>query len=254
ATQGAPWPGALHDAQAVARVCREHDRLLVLDAITAVGVHPLPQDEWGVDVIVCGSQKGLMAPPGLATVSIAPQARGRIDGDRLARCYFDLRRYRKQAPTGDPPWTAPVSLVLAVQEALRMIFDEGLDQVYARHRRVALATRAGARALGLELFPRDPSHAVTAVRAPAGMDAGVIIKHLKTAHGITVAGGQDRLKGQIVRVGHMGNSDAADNLGFLGPLEETMLALGLPVKPGAAAAAAVGELFPQLEPARAGRP
>jgi aspartate aminotransferase-like enzyme len=254
ATHSETSTGSLHDAQALARICREHERLFVLDAITGIGVHPLPQDEWGVDVIVCGSQKGLMAPPGLATVSIAPQARARIDGDRLPRCYFDLRRYRKQAPTGDTPWTPPVSLVLAVQEALHMIFEEGLDAVYERHRRVALATRAGARALGLELFPRDPSHAVTALRAPAGIDAGAIVKHLKSAHGITVAGGQDRLKGKIFRVGHMGSYDAADILGLLGALEETVLSLGLPVKPGAAAAAAAAELFPQPEPARAGRP
>ncbi len=245
--------GSLHDARELARVCREHDRLLVLDGITAVGVHPLPQDEWGVDVVVCGSQKGLMAPPGLATVSLAPRARARIEGERLPRCYFDLRRYRKGAPTGDTPWTPPVSLVLAVREALAMIFEEGLEAVYERHRRVALATRAGARALGLELFPRDPSHAVTAVRAPAGMDAGAVVKHLKAAHGITVAGGQDRLKGRIFRVGHMGNYDAADILGLLGALEETLLSLGLRVRPGAAAAAGLPELFPEPVPARSER-
>jgi aspartate aminotransferase-like enzyme len=251
ATHSETSTGSLHDAKELARACRELDRVLVLDAITSVGVHPLPQDEWGVDVVVCGSQKGLMAPPGLATLSLAPAARVRIEGERLPRCYFDLRRYRKSAPTGDTPWTPPVSLVLAVREALAMIFEEGLDAVYERHRRVALATRAGAGALGLSLFPREPSHAVTALRAPAGLDASAIIQRLRQAHGVVVAGGQDRLKGQILRIGHMGNYDAADILGLLGALEEALGSLGLRTKPGAAAQAAVAELFP--EPARTGR-
>jgi aspartate aminotransferase-like enzyme len=243
--------GSLHDARALAQACREHGRLLALDGITSVGIHELPQDEWGVDAVICGSQKGLMVPPGIATLSLAPQARERIEGQRLPRCYFDLRRYRKSLPTGDTPWTPAISLVLALDESLKMIFEEGLPAVHERHRRLALATRAGVKALGLELFPRAPSHSVTAVKAPAGHDASAVIKHLRAAHGITIAGGQDRVKGKIFRLGHMGNYDGADILGLLGALEETVASLGLPVREGAAMAAAAEQLYPQ--PARAGR-
>ncbi len=253
ATHSETSTGSLHDARALARLCREQGRLLALDAITSVGVHELPQDEWGVDVVVCGSQKGLMVPPGLATVSLSPSARERIEGERLPRYYFDLRRYRKGIPTGDTPFTPPIPLVLALQEALAMIFDEGLPAVYERHRQVALATRAGARGMGLELFPRDPSHAVTVIRPPAGIDASAIIQHLRREHGMVVAGGQDRVKGEIVRIGHMGQYDAADIMSLMGALEDTLAALGHSVKPGAATAAAQAQLYPEPAPAPAER-
>jgi aspartate aminotransferase-like enzyme len=241
ATQSETSTGALHDIEAIARVTRERGRRLVVDAITGIGVHPLPQDRWGVDVVVCGSQKGLMIPPGIATVSLAPWAKDLIEAQGLPRFYFDLRRYRKSAPLGETPFTPPVSLVLALEEALTMIAEEGLEQVHERHRRVALATRAGAKALGFGLFPSSPSHAVTALTPPAGIETSAIVKRLRETHGMVIAGGQDRLKGRIIRVGHMGAYDLADIDALLQALEECVAALGRPASGASPAARAAWE-------------
>ena len=226
ATQSETSTGALHDVEALARVTRERGRRLVVDAITGIGVHPLPQDRWGVDVVVCGSQKGLMIPPGIATVSLAPWAKDLIDAPGLPRFYFDLRRYRKSAPLGETPFTPPVSLVLALEEALAMIAEEGLERVHERHRSLALAARAGAEALGFKLFPSSPSHAVTALTPPPGLETSAIVKRLRDTHGMVIAGGQDRLKGKIIRVGHMGAYGLADIDALLEALEECVSALG----------------------------
>jgi aspartate aminotransferase-like enzyme len=228
ATHSETSTGALHDVESIARITRARGVRLVVDAITSIGVHPLPQDAWGVEVVVCGSQKGLMVPPGIATVSLAPWARGEIDGERLPRFYFDLRKARKSAPLGESAFTPPTSLVLALEEALGMIREEGLDRVLDRHRRLAHATRAGAEALGFTLFSSSPSHAVTALVPPPGIEAGALIKRLREAHGMVVAGGQDALKGRIVRVGHMGAYDLGDIHALLGALEACVVAMGRP--------------------------
>ena len=226
ATHSETSTGALNDVQALARITQARGRRLVVDAITSLGVHPLPQDDWHVDVVVCGSQKGLMIPPGIGTVSLAPWMADAIEGPRLPRFYFDLRKARKTAPAGETPWTPPVSLVLALEEALTMILrEERLSEVHVRHRRLALATRAGAQALGFSLFAADPSHAVTALVPPAGVDASALVKRLREVHGMVVAGGQDHLKGRIIRVGHMGAYDLADIHALLGALEECVGAL-----------------------------
>ena len=241
ATQSETSTGALHDVEALARITRERGRRLVVDAITGIGVHPLPQDRWGVDVVVCGSQKGLMIPPGIATVALAPWAKDLIEGPGLPRFYFDLRRYRKSAPLGETPFTPPVSLVLALEEALAMIAEEGLERVHERHRRVAHATRAGAKTLGFGLFPSSPSHAVTALTPPAGIETSAIVKRLRDTHGMVIAGGQDRLKGKIIRVGHMGAYDLADIDALLAALEECVAALGRPASGAVTAARAAWE-------------
>src|SRR5262252_2329158 len=228
--------GAIQDVEAMARITRPRDVRLIVDAITSIGIHPLPQDAWGVDVVVCGSQKGLMIPPGVASVSIAPWATSGIDQDGLPRFYFDLRKLRKSAPMGETPWTPPVSLVLALEEALTMIREEGVDQVYARHRRLALAVRAGVQALGFRLFAHPASHAVTAVTPPEGIDASAVVKRLRDVHGIVVAGGQDHLKGKIFRIGHMGAYDLGDVFTIIGALEECVAALGRPAPGGTEAA------------------
>jgi len=216
----------LHDAQGLARATRARGRRLVLDAITSIGVHPLPQDEWGVDVVVTGSQKGLMSPPGIATVSLAPWALDAIEGERLPRFYWDLRKARKNLPAGESAFTPAVSLVFAVGEALAMMKEEGLANVHARHRRLGAATRAGAQALGWTLFSKSPADSVTALEPPAGVDAAAVVKRLRVTHGITVAGGQDHMKGRMIRIGHMGAYDLSDIYVVLGALEECTRALG----------------------------
>ena len=216
----------LHDAQALAKATRSRGRRLALDAITSLGVHPLPQDEWGVDVVVTGSQKGLMSPPGIATVSLAPWALDAIEGERSPRFYWDLRKARKSLPAGESAFTPAVSLVFAVGEALTMMREEGLDQVHARHRRLGAAVRSGAQALGWTLFSRSPANSVTALEPPAGVDASAVIKRLRVTHGITVAGGQDHMKGKMIRIGHMGAYDLSDIYVVLGALEECTQAQG----------------------------
>lgn len=228
--------GAIHDIETIAKITRPRGVKLVVDAITSLGIHPLPQDAWGVDVVVCGSQKGLMIPPGLASVSLAPFALSAFEKDGLPRFYFDLRKARKTAPLGETPWTPPVSLVLALEEALAMISEEGLDNVHLRHRRLALSMRAGAQALGFKLFAANPSHALTALYPPDGVDASAVVKRLRDVHGIVVAGGQDHLKGKIFRIGHMGCYDLGDVFTMMGALEECAGALGRPAKGGTEAA------------------
>jgi aspartate aminotransferase-like enzyme len=238
ATHSETSTGALHDVEAVAKITRSLSRKLIVDAVTSVGVHPLPQDAWGIDAVVCGSQKGLMIPPGIATVALAPWAAGLIDGERLPRFYFDLRKARKSAPLGETAFTPPVSLVLALEEALTMIAEEGLDQVHHRHRRLAHATRAGAQALGFGLFPASPSHAVTALTPPQGIESGAVVKRLRDVHAMVVAGGQDQLKGKILRIGHMGAYQLEDIVAVIEALEECVAALGRPATGGASAARA----------------
>jgi aspartate aminotransferase-like enzyme len=235
ATHSETSTGAIHDAQALAHIVRERGRRLVLDAVTSLGVHPLPQDEWGVDAVVCGSQKGLMVPPGIATLSLAPRAAAAIEKG-LPRFYFDLRKARKSMVLGETAFTPPVSLVLALEESLAMIREEGLENVHARHRRLAHAARAGAQTLGFRVFPVSPSHAVTALRPPEGLEAPAIVKRLRERHGMVVAGGQDQLKGKILRIGHMGHYDLGDLHALLGALEECVGALGRPATGGVAAA------------------
>ena len=226
ATHSETSTGAIHDIESIARLTRARGVRLVVDAVTSLAVHPLEQDAWGVDVVVCGSQKGLMIPPGIATVSLAPKAAPWIEEPALPRFYFDLRKARKSLPLGETAFTPPVSLVLALEESLAMIREEGLAEVHLRHRRLAHATRAGAAALGFGLFPASPSHAVTALTPPAGIEVPALIQRLRERHGVVVAGGQDQLKGRILRVGHMGDYDLADIHVVLGGLEECVTALG----------------------------
>ncbi|HXS82752.1 MAG TPA: alanine--glyoxylate aminotransferase family protein [Methylomirabilota bacterium] len=227
----------LHDAQALAKATRARGRRIVLDAITSLGVHPLPQDEWGVDVIVTGSQKGLMSPPGIATVSLAPWALDAIEGERAPRFYWDLRKARKTLPLGESAFTPAVSLVFAVGEALTMMREESLQNVHARHARLGAAVRAGAEAIGWTLFSKSPANSVTALEPPAGVDASAVVKRLRETHGITVAGGQDHTKGKMLRIGHMGAYDLSDIYVVLGALEECTGALGRGSATGAIEAA-----------------
>lgn len=218
----------IHPVEAFAKITKARGRRLVVDAITSLGVHPLPQDAWGVDVVVCGSQKGLMVPPGLASVSLAPWAATAIDGAGLPRFYFDLRKARKNLAAGESAFTPAVSLILAMEEALAMIQEEGLDEVHRRHARLAAAVRRGATAIGFKLFSSSPANSVTALEPPAGVDASAVVKRLRDVHGMVVAGGQDHMKGKMIRIGHMGAYDLSDMYAILGALEECVAAFGRP--------------------------
>ncbi len=231
ATHSETSTGAVHDIQALAAIVRETGALLVVDAISSLGVMDLPMDAWGVDLVVAGSQKGLMLPPGLAFAALSDRAWARVPGARLPKYYFTFAGERKAIEKNQSAYTPAVSLVVGLRESLRLILAEGLPNLFARHERLARATRAGVQALGLELFADQPGAACTAVKAPAGIEGGAIVKGFRK-RGITIAGGQGTMKGKIFRIAHMGYVDAFDVVTALGALELILADLGYPVKFG----------------------
>jgi len=232
ATQSETSTGAVHDVQALAGIVRETGALLVVDAITSLGVMDLPMDAWGVDVVVSGSQKALMLPPGLAFAALSDKAWARVPEARLPKFYFNFARERKAIAENQSAYTPAVSLVVGLRESLRLILAEGLPNVFARHDRLARATRAGVQALGLTLFAAQPGAACTAVKAPGRTDGGAVVKGM-AKRGITIAGGQGSMKGAMFRISHMGYVDAFDVLTALGGLEMVLADLGHPVTLGA---------------------
>lgn len=241
--------GAVSDAEALAASIRAQageDVLLVLDAISSLGAAPMQADAWGWDSVVAGSQKALMVPPGLAFASISPRALERARETTAGRWYLDWPKavdaHRKTPPS--TPVTPALTIVLGLRVALGMMFDEGLDEVFARHVRLGRATRAAVAALGFELFSPDDdsSVALTAVRVPEGVDGTKIPAQLKQ-YGVTIAGGQDDLKGQIFRLGHCGWVNELDIVLMLAALERGLLELGVDIEPGAGVAAAQRSLL-----------
>lgn len=230
--------GAAHDIEGMAKVIREHDALFVIDAITGLGTMPLKIDEWGLDIVIGGSQKAFMIPPGLAFLSVSEKAWKRMDEAKNARFYFDLKRERKNAVNGESAWTPAVSLLLAMDEALKYIKGIGMDNLIRNAQMLAEATRAAAEALGLELFSgNNPGSSVTAIRAPQGMDSSVIVKDFRNRFGSIIANGQGTMKGQIFRVAHLGYFDFADLFAMVAELEIILAANGYPVTFGTGVAA-----------------
>lgn len=229
--------GVATDVQGIAAAIRSRfDGLILVDGITAVGAHELRLDEWGLDIVVTGSQKGLMIPPGLAFIALSERAWKKTESSDLPSFYFDLPEARKALEQGDTPWTPALTLVLGLAESLAMVREEGREQVWARHARLADGLRQGMTALGFELFGAPPSNAVTSVRIPEGGEKFQSV--MKSQYGITMAGGQDHLKGKIFRVSHLGYYDEGDMLAFLHCTERAMTDLGLPHQSGAGVSAA----------------
>jgi aspartate aminotransferase-like enzyme len=237
ATHSETSTGAVHDIQALAGIVRRTEALLVVDAITSLGVMDLPMDAWGVDVAVSGSQKALMLPPGLSFAALSDRAWERVPLARLPKFYFDFARERKAIVGNQSAYTPAVSLVVGLRETLRLILTEGLPGVFARHDRLARAARAGVQALGLTLFAEHPGAACTAVTAPPGIDGGAIVKGMRK-RSVTIAGGQGSMKGKMFRISHMGYVDSFDVLTALGALEMVLADLGHPVSFGAGVGAA----------------
>ena len=229
----------LHPVPALAELTRRRDVLLVVDGITAVGVIDLPMDRLGIDVLVTGSQKALMLPPGLAFVALSERAWAATERARLPRFYFDFRRERKGVAERSTAWTPAISLIYGLRAALRLLLDEGLPGVYARHDRLARATRAAAAALGLGLLAPDaPSPAATAICLPDGLDGSALFRYLRDRMRVTFAGGQDRLKGKIIRIAHLGYVDAFDVVTGVAALELGLRHFGAPVELGRGVGAA----------------
>jgi aspartate aminotransferase-like enzyme len=233
--------GVVADVQALAPVAREAGALVVVDAVSSLGAVPLEMDEWELDVVVAGSQKALMTPPGLGTVAVSPAALARAAEATLPRYYLDWERTRKAQDKLDSAFTPAVSLVVALDVALARLLEEGLEAAFARHVRLGRACRAGIKAMGLELFSpdEDRSAVVTAARMPEGMDSSALTLALRDRHGITIAGGQGELKGQIFRIGHIGWFDEFDIATALSAVELVLAELGAPIERGAAATRAL---------------
>jgi aspartate aminotransferase-like enzyme len=228
-----------HDIEAVAKVVKgKDDVILCVDAITAVGVYDVPVDKWGLDVCVVGSQKALMLPPGLAVVAVSEKAWKANERSNLPRFYNDLLRERKSQEKGETAFTPAVSLVVGLSESLKMLKEETLEGVFNRHDRLAKATRAAAGGLGLELFSSSPVNSVTGIRVPNGVDGSAVVKNMRMKYGITIAGGQDHLKGKIVRIAHIGYFSEFDIITAISGLEMTLSDLGFSIRPGAGVAAA----------------
>lgn len=231
--------GTATDIRASARVIRENSSALVcVDAITAVGAHELRFDEWGLDVCVTGSQKGLMIPPGLAFVALSQRAIARLQKSSIPKYYFDLSRALAAHTGNDTPWTPAASLIIGADVALAMIRQEGIEQVWKRHERMAIACRAGMSAIGLRLFSDSPSFAVTPVWLPEGVAWKQFNSILKQTYGITVAGGQENLKNKVFRISHLGYYDEFDIITVIAAVERTLSDCGWKFDHGAGVHAA----------------
>lgn len=231
--------GVEHPVREIAAAVRPTQAILVIDAITGLGTMPLDIDGWGLDVIIGGSQKSFMIPPGLSFVSLSDKAWDAASQARLPRYYFDFARERKAAHSGEPTWTPAVSLILALGEALRYIQTLGMDRLIENARLLAEAARASMQALGLELFAKaSPSAAVTSVRAPRGMDSGVLIREFHNRFAATITNGQGSMKGQIFRLAHLGYYDFPELFATVAAMEIILADQGIPVQFGAGVAAA----------------
>ncbi len=230
--------GILNDVKTIGEIVKDHPAVLVVDSITGIGAVECKTDEWHLDVVMTGSQKGLMLPPGLACVSVSDKAWEAVERSTLPKFYFNYKKYREalSRPSPQTPFTPPISLMVALREALKMVREEGLENVIRRHAILAEAVRQGVQALGLELFapPEGRGNAVTPVKVPEGIDGGKIVKIMRDKYGITIAGGQNHLKGKIFRIGHLGYFDRFDIITTLSGLESTLSELGYPVEFGTA--------------------
>jgi aspartate aminotransferase-like enzyme len=238
-TQSETSTGVLEDVEAYAALTRKTATLCVVDTVSSLGVVPCPMDAWGIDVVVAGSQKGLMCPPGLAFVALNDRAWLAAEQARCPRFYWDLPTERRWQAKNQGQFTPAVSLLAGLDVALGLLRAEGLAEVYRRHDRLARAARAGAEALGLALFARaTPSPAVTAIVSPAGIDSEAVVRGYGADDNITIAGGQGEMKGKLFRLAHLGWVDESDLVVGLAALERVLLRLGVTVEMGAAVAAA----------------
>lgn len=227
----------VQDIEALGKVVAATDAILVVDGISGVGAVDIRSDEWGVDILCVGSQKALMMPPGLAFVSVSEKAWKVIEKAERTAYYFDLVKARKSAGKNDTPYTSAVSMVRALARATDIIVEEGVEAVLARHSKLAEATRAAVGALGLELLSKSPADAVTAVVMPDGIDADELRKVMTGRYGVSVAGGQEQLKGRIIRIAHMGYMGEFDVIAVIAALEMTLKEMGVDVALGSGVAA-----------------
>jgi len=230
--------GAVHDVRAMGEAIKKTGAIFVVDAITGIGTMPLDIDGWGIDICIGGSQKAFMIPPGLAFMAISPKAWALMDTARLPRYYFSLKKERKSAAKGESAWTPNTALMLALAEALTYIKQLSMAKLVDNAQQLAYAMRAACEALGLELFAgANPGSSVTSIKAPKGMDSGVIVKEFRSRFGSIIANGQGSMEGQIFRIAHLGYFDFPDLFAMVAELELILHANGVPVELGKGVAA-----------------
>jgi len=232
--------GVMHPIKEIADIVNKRDgTILVVDAISALGVFELPMDQWGLDVVISGSQKAFMLPPGLAFVALSDKAWGFVEKSTLPKYYFNFKEELASARKNQSQFTPAISLVVGLREALRMFKEEGLDNVFKRHAKLARATREAVKALGLELLaPQSPSNALTAIKTPEGIDGKKLKKDFEDKFGLIIAGGQSQLKGKIIRIAHIGYFQLLDIIQAVSTLELVLKDMGYPVALGAGVKAA----------------
>ena len=239
--------GVKTDIQNIAQITKESNAVIVVDAISALGAMELRMDTWGLDVVVSGSQKGMMLPPGLAFIALSKKGWQLTEQSQLPSYYLDLVKAKKSLlDKGDTPYTPAISLIVALKEALALIQEEGIEEIWQRHRCLAEATRKAVQALGLELFADTPANAVTAVKLPPSVDGQKLYKIMKDELGVQIAGGQEHLKGKIVRIAHLGYMGPFDIITGLAALEMALKKIGYPVRMGEGLKAAqevLGKLY-----------
>lgn len=235
--------GVAHDIAAFGAIAKKTNALLLVDAISGLGAMEFRHDDWNVDICVTGSQKALMLPPGLAFLTLSPKASDRLDQNGQAPAYyFDLRKARDKAQLPDTPYTPAHTLIRALRVSLGRIRTEGIENLWARQALTARAARAGVKGMGLELFAETPADGLTVAKVPGGVDGADLLSRLEKKYGFKVAGGQDSLKGKILRLAHMGYIDAFDVVATLSALELVLLDVGFKVQPGSGLAAFQAEL------------
>ena len=229
--------GAEHDVKSIGEIVNKTDAVFVVDAITGLGTMPLDVEGWGLDVVIGGSQKAFMIPPGLAFLSVSAKAWEMTKTATLPHFYFDLKKEKKNGDAGESSWTPAVSLVLAMAEALRYVKEIGMGNLIANAQLLARATRAAAGELGLEVFAKRPGSSVTGIESPAGINSGAIVKGFKERFGAVITNGQGSMKGQIFRLAHLGYFDISDMFCVIAGLEVILRANGFPVELGKGVAA-----------------
>ncbi len=230
--------GAMNDVEAIAKAASESGVLVLVDAISALGVTPVCCDKWGLDVVIGGSQKSLMLPPGLSFCWFSERAWRRAEKSDLPKFYFNALAERDALKKNTTAWTPAINLIKALNVALKMMKNYGWEKLYRKNEILREMVHAGVKALGLKLFSESPSISVTAIETPEGLDGARIVSEMKDKHHVTIAGGQGDMKGKIFRVGTLGYIDTSDILVFFGALETTLKNQGYPVKTGAGLTAA----------------
>ncbi|TNF52404.1 alanine--glyoxylate aminotransferase family protein [bacterium] len=231
--------GVNHDVKTISEIVRKREEtLFVVDAISALVAHDIRTDEWGIDIMVGGSQKGLMLPPGLAFVSVSEKAWKMAEKSTAPKFYFNFKKEREGQAKNQTNFTSAVTLIIGLNESLKLMQKEGLQNVFKRHEQLAEATRSAVQTLGLELYSKEsPANSVTAILAPEGLDGQKIYKTLKDKYGITAAGGQAQAKGKIFRIAHLGYADMFDIITAVSGIEMVLAEMGHPVTLGSGVAA-----------------